>query len=187
MSRSGARYALFNAGEGPGFAWVANQWYPTFAAVAAGADAANGLVTALPFYVATTHSFTHIGIDVTVASTAGVCDLGVYNDNGSAYPGALNANVGPTTSTAGTGAITAALAVTLNPGLYWLAVDYSASSVAPTINESAASAYAIFGSLNAGHVGTAAGYRATGQPATLPGTFPGGATAGVVTVVQLQA
>jgi len=148
---------------------------------------ANGAVHAYPMVMQAAHTFTNIGMNNTVGSTGGVVDLGVYTDNGAGYPATLLAHTGAVVVNTGIGAITSALAIALGVGLFWLAVDYSASTVAPTVTTDGGSYGIILGSGSPGGQTAGRGYTLAGQPAALPAAFPGGAVIAQPTLVQLQA
>lgn len=187
MSRSGARYQLWSPGEGPGYAFASGLWYPCPGAVASLAIGSNGQAHAQALFVATQQTFSHIGLATTVAATgAGVVDLGVYTDNGSGYPASLVQDVGPTTVTTGVGAISVAFAITLSPGLYWVAGVFSGATTQPSVQGTNANAFSIFGSGAAGGTSTVGGWVKNAVAATLPGTFPAGAAAQKVACLQLQ-
>jgi hypothetical protein len=187
VSRSGASYAPNFPGADEGTLWVTNHWYPQHNSVTTTALPANGVIHTTLLSVQVAHTFQSIGINVSVASVLGVCDLGIYSDNGSGYPNALLFHTGAVVSTVGTGAITSALVAALAVGLYHVAVDYSGSTTAPTVTVDNGNYAALLGSTTAGSAAPQRGYIVTAQPATLPATFPAGATAGQVTTVQVQA
>lgn len=82
---------------------------------------------ASPFVVTRTISIDRIAIEVTTLALATVVRLGIYNDDGSVFPGSLLLDAGTVdTSTAGLKTIT--ISQTLSPGLYWLAAATGATS-----------------------------------------------------------
>ncbi len=105
----------------PTWGYRSGYWYR-----APGANNLTNLVNAnelrfAPIAIATTHTFTAIGLEVaTSASTGSATRLGIYYDNNGA-PGNLLLDAGtiPSSCVAGTGTI--AINQSLSPGMYWLA------------------------------------------------------------------
>lgn len=96
---------------------------PVFPAVINTGLQAN-VIQAWPFYIARRCSFTSIILEVTSAVGGTTCRAALYADNGSTYPGAIVAGSDIATfDTAATGvkSNTAGAAITLDPGLYWIA------------------------------------------------------------------
>lgn len=117
--------------------WVSGRWYPWIGT--RGTSLAAGSLSFLPFIVPVTFSSSTIGCHAAVQTTFHTtCKvrMGVYHDNGHFYPSTLIAQVGPR----GLGNTTppidyvTALAVTLNPGIYWTAMAWSAPSIHPSFN-----------------------------------------------------
>ncbi len=187
MSRSGANYVPFVPGVDEGSLFIPNHWYPAHNAASLAGSPANGVIHTYAMPVQVAHTFTNIGINVTIGSTGGLVDLGIYADNGAGYPGALLFHTGAVVATTSVGATTAALVAALGLGLFHLAVDYSASSVAPTVTFDNGPYAAFLGSSVPGNTGPYRGYILTAQPATLPASFPGGGSQGQVTIISLQA
>jgi hypothetical protein len=114
-----------------------NRWYsnnnsgtvPTTLATTA------GTLIATPFIVSRVTTFSKIGINCTTLGAASTARVAIYQDNGNLYPSNLisGSDVG-TLATSGTGFLTNTFvtAITLQPGLYWLAFNVSAT--APTVS-----------------------------------------------------
>lgn len=112
-----------------------DQWYSapnTGASLTTGAPTAN-ILRVIPFIVAKTTTIDQMAINVTTA-VAGHARVGIYADNGNNYPGALVVEATSVTQidtgTIGVKIATNGLPVTLQPGLYWLAI---VGNAAPTI------------------------------------------------------
>lgn len=83
----------------------------------------------MPFVVSTTTKFDTIECEVTTGGASSNIRLGLYRDTGNVYPGALifdSGNLDSSTTGAKSATITAALQ-TLQPGLYWLTYENSAT------------------------------------------------------------
>ncbi len=85
---------------------------------------------AAPFLVETQSRWTRVGLRVTVGAATSEARLGIYADAGG-VPGALLLDAGTVTTTTDDQDRELVISVTLNPGLYWLAVI---SDGAPSIN-----------------------------------------------------
>lgn len=151
-----------------------NRWY------AAGVRAATAATTlalvannlrAIPFFVPKRIVLDRIAINVTTL-VAGQARLGIYNDNGSVYPGTLVLDAG-TVDTGTTGVKPLTIDLTLEQGLYWLVITSNAASTVRAI--AVASLTAVLG-LDSG-LGTAWGvaYNVSFTYGALPGTFSGSA------------
>lgn len=175
MATSGGPSYTAPPGSDPGTIFLAGQWYPPQWATSATVARGNGLLDAVPLFVATTHTFQAMGINVTVAATgAGVCELGVYNDNGSYYPGALNKDFGSVVTTAVAGPTVAGV-LTLTPGVYWLAALFTGATTAPTVTRVAGQYSSVLGFIAPNNLATG-GWGAVGVAGpALPATFPVGA------------
>jgi hypothetical protein len=110
--------------------WKAGGYYgPTmFGSTFASNAISNNTIRAVPFVVATSHTFTALGLEtVAVGAGASILRLGVYNDAGDGSPGALRFTAGTidTSNTGGTGFKTATTGQpwTLPAGIYWLAAQ----------------------------------------------------------------
>lgn len=110
-----------------------NQWYTspnTGTALGTGAPTAN-VLRAIPFIVTKVTTIDQMAINVTTL-LAGLARIGIYADNGNNYPGALIVEATSVTQidtgTAGVKIATGGLPVTLQPGLYWLAIVANAAS-----------------------------------------------------------
>ena len=82
-----------------------------------------GTLLVRPFIVPIRRSFDRIGINVLTASASGAARLGIYGP-GDGRPGTLVVDAG-TVSTATTGAKEITISQSLDPGIYWLAVNAS--------------------------------------------------------------
>lgn len=154
-----------------------NQWYTspnTGTLLTTGAPTAN-VLRAIPFIVSKTTTIDQMAINVTTAA-AGAARIGIYRDNGNNYPGALVVEATSATQintgTTGVKIATNGLPVTLEPGLYWLAI---VGNAAPTIRTFAVgSLLPVLG--YGSSLGTAAsfGWSVSFTYAALPTSFPTG-------------
>jgi hypothetical protein len=111
--------------------------------------------------------------------------LGLYRDNGNNYPGKLVVDAGTVATTAtgqrslctsGCTAVSTGLPVTIQPGLYWLALNNN--SVAITARGFAVGGLnAIPGLPNSFTTARNLGWNIANTYAALPSVFPSGATA----------
>jgi len=141
------------------------------------AQVANTL-RASPLWIRKTVTFVAFRLEVTTLVAATTCRLGLYTDNGSGYPSTLvtNSDVGTIdTATTGVKTSTFSSAITLTPGLYWIAWN---SNGAATVRSIAVGAIdSTLGSNPAG--GATSTYTAWTVALTygaLPSTFTGGGT-----------
>jgi hypothetical protein len=119
----------------------------------------------IPFAVNRRTTVSTLSIDVSTASSGSSETVGIYNSNQTnLYPQALLGSVTLDTSSTGLKTGTSATAITLTPGLYWIAI---ASNGAPTLT-----AIDVGSLLPLAYSGTSAvtHYRNTGT--TLPSTAP---------------
>ena len=147
-----------------------------------------GTLYAYPIYIPSKITVATLNLSVTTGQTGGVAHIGIYKDNGAGYPGALiydsGSNTGPAT-TAMTVITPTAGSIVLNPGNYWVASTFNATSTFPTVqgisalytNELSTS----LGYDTAAHALAASGQAPTGISvaftyANLPATFPSGAS-----------
>lgn len=126
-----------------------------------------GTLYAYPFYIAAATLIKTVGVYTTTGQTGGAAHAGLYNDNGSGYPGTLvsGSDGGALAATSGAVSQTNTVNLTLNAGWYWLASIFTASSTFPTM----ASVSAVYPSATNGQLGsdTAAHLIATsGEAAT---------------------
>jgi len=108
-----------------------NQWYtsPNTGTALATATLTANVLRAMPFIVEKTTTIDQMAINVTTAA-AGLARIGIYRDNGNNYPGALVVETTQIdTGTTGVKTATGGLPVTLEPGLYWLAIVTNAGPV----------------------------------------------------------
>ena len=169
-------------------AWVTGRFYNGIAGLTTTTFlTVTGTLYAYPVYVPNTITVKTLNLSVTTGQTGGVGHIGIYKDNGAGYPGALiydsGSNVGPTT-TAMTVITPTAGSVVLNPGIYWIATTFNATSTFPTV-EGASALYtnelsAALGYDTAAHALAASGQAPTGISVAftygaLPATFTSGA------------
>jgi hypothetical protein len=130
-----------------------------------------GLLHATPIFIAITHTFDQIAVNVSTAG-AGAIRLGIYNDNGSGYPSTLLAAYG-TVSVGVAAQVAITISQQLTPGQYWLAA-LSETTTDPVVT--AANGMVI--GVPYFPVGVTKGFQATGVAAgALPATFPTGLAA----------
>lgn len=107
-----------------------------------------------------------------------VVRLGIYNDDGTGFPGTLLTEIG-TVATSGTGVFTlnVPMATLINPGLYWVAGVTQGTTAATMVTVvNLATPQPLFSGA-AAFSPAFAGYRMTGVAGALPGAFVGaGAT-----------
>jgi len=174
VSTSGG-YTALPSGSVPGSLFVVGTWYPTEWIAVGNTAFANGTVTAIPFYVGVSHTFSAIGLTTTVAATGpGIATFGVYSDNGSGYPSSLIVAAG-SVSVASVGVCQVTTPIALTPGLYWLAVSLSGATAPATINRNAGYLSGVIGESGPGAIYSTGGWVLNGQPAALPATFVAGA------------
>lgn len=96
----------------------------------------NGICRAHPWIVRRSVTLVRIGVEITTAGEAGsLVRLGVYADNGSAYPGALLFDAG-TVSGATVAFPEITISQTLSPGIYWVAAaNQSAPTTQPQVRQ----------------------------------------------------
>jgi hypothetical protein len=142
---------------------------------------------AVPVQVPNNISLASLGISTTTGQTGGACHLGVYEDNGSGYPGALIVDSGAITGMTATAINSASLSSppSLLPSTVWLASIFTASSTMPSVAgidplyTGATNAY--LGADTAAHAAAASataftGISVAGTYGALPANFPSGAT-----------
>lgn len=129
-----------------------------------------GSCAATPLPVSRTTTFDQLGIEVTQASAAGAVRLGLYADTGYGAAGALLADAGVVPST-GIGLATVAVALTLTPGLYWLAAQVEgAQAILRSVVNSVSGLYGLQAATGGVQLD---GYLAAGLPTgALPGPYP---------------
>lgn len=128
---------------------------------------ATGNLHAIPFFVPEAHTFDRILINVATAGV-GPIRLGIYNDTGKVYPGALLLSAG-TVDSAVLGDLAIIISQTLQSGIYWLA-----ALTETTTNATVTSAGGqTLGMRAVSNNGTSKGYQAGSIAAgALPATFP---------------
>ena len=146
----------------------------------------------IPFPVGRAATFNAIGVHTSAAGTAtAVARLGIWTDNGSAYPDALVLDAGTVAVDTAAADKEIAISQLLAPGLYWLSCSLQVATP-PAM-------YAFAGGNGGGppHVGfptivgiatsTTGLRKASGPTGALPATFPSGATTTTGLVVALKA
>ncbi len=165
----------------PAPAFIPGSYYPNYALTQqAGSVATVGQMTAYPIVVPTAHTFTNIAAFISTAGVAAAGRVGIYADNGAGAPGNLiydnGAAVGVWNMNAA-GQINAGggLAITLQPGLYWLVFVVSAATTPPApLVDASTRASGIFGqSAPAAVAAQNTGYKSTVSTNTgaLPAAF----------------
>lgn len=136
----------------------------------------------LPYLVAKRTTFDRIAIHVTTAASGSTVLLGIYDDLNT-YPNNLIASFG-TVDSASTGLRELGINLTLEAGLYWIALISNGN---PTLGGvSAAACPAIVGATTPNET-PANSYSITLTSMTLPATFPPGATpASIPYIVALR-
>ena len=160
-----ARYRL--AGR-----YYAGYWVPTTGtATAIVADR----LYAMPFVTAKAHKVTQMGIYVSTGVADTLARLGIYQDDGALYPGALVLDAGTIATTATAYREITGLTQMLAPNtLYWRVL---VGNGVPTLNwENTGDISGILGSANATPGGMCSGYYVAFTYAVLPATFPASAT-----------
>ena len=168
-----------------------NQWFSspnTGTALTTGAPTVNNL-RAIPFVVSKVITIDQMAINVTTVGAGGTGNarIGIYEDNGNSYPGALIVDAGTniTTST-GVKTFTTGLPVTLDPGLYWLVYVHNNTTTAPTIRSFAvASLIPVLGYASTLPTNQQFGWSVAFTFAALPATYPTGAVA--ITAIPIPA
>lgn len=129
---------------------------------------------AYPIYIPNVVTVATLSIGVTTGQTGGAAHVGIYADNGAGYPGALVYDSGAIAGLTSTVVVTkSSVATTLNPGWYWIASIYTASSTFPSVTGITAnygsSTNALLGSDTAAHLLATSGQAVTGI--TVAGTY----------------
>jgi hypothetical protein len=147
------------------------------------------VLRAFPWRLKSAVTLGAIRSEVSTLVAATTYRLGLYADNGAAYPGSLITNSDTGTFDAATGGVKTAsftAAIVLQPGWYWVAVN---SNGAPTLRSIAVGAIenllGVQGSL--GTNSTFTGWTIAQTYAALPSVFPAGATLLVNTLAPLAA
>lgn len=169
--------------------WVAGRFYGVPLGMT---DAAlltvTGTLYAYPVYIPSAVTIKSTNLSVTTGQTGGSARIGIYADNGLGYPGTLvtGSDAGALAATGTAVVSNTALTIALNPGVYWFASIFTASSTFPSVVGSTAvytaSLPASLGWDTAAHALATSGQAGTGVAITgqtfgaLPATFPAGAT-----------
>jgi hypothetical protein len=175
----GSNFAYRRAGTTP------NRWYiggQTNAAATGTLALTTNTFYAVPIVIEAKKTLSDLGINTSTASASSAYRLGVYTDDGNNYPASLVAET--STQPVGTAiAFTSATFTTtpsLDPGLYWLAVNVTATPTVRAITP--AGALNILGTDNAAATtATGMGWSVTRTYAALPATFTTGAAIMVAT------
>jgi hypothetical protein len=142
---------------------------------------------AYPVYIPGNLPIKTLNISVTTGQTGGAAHIGIYQDNGAGYPGALIYDSGAITGLTSTAVstITPTTPLTIGGGLYWIATEFTATSTFITV-EAISALYtnglpATLGYDTAAHALVSSGEAPSGISVTntygaLPATFPSSAT-----------
>jgi hypothetical protein len=133
------------------------SWYSASNNASTSASLGNGTLRVAPLYIPNACTLAAIAAEVTGAgSTGSVVRLGIYNDNGSGFPGSLLLDAGTINGTSAT-VQSISISQALGPGLYWIGgVLQGAPVTDPTLRTCNVSMLA------AGQFGIAAGTAPTG-------------------------
>jgi hypothetical protein len=135
----------------------------------------NGTLRLGPWVLERTLTIDRIGGEITAAGEAGsVLRLGIYSDNGNAYPNALLLDGGTIDGTSATTQV-ATVSLTLAPGLYWIGgAVQAAPSSQPTVRIASNPTIPLALGLGTGLPGastSAVGFSQTSVTGALPSTF----------------
>jgi hypothetical protein len=120
----------FNKGATANRRYVAGLTIQQIALLTSTTAVAVNTLWAMPFVVQRPTKFDTISAEVTTAGASSNLRLGIYRDNGNLYPGALifdSGNISGATTGVKDSTITASLQI-LQPGLYWLTYEHSATA-----------------------------------------------------------
>lgn len=166
---------------------IRNQWYTSPSngtALATGAPTINTL-RAMPLIITKTTTIDQMAINITTLGAGSNVRVGIYSDNGNNYPDALIADAGSiSTAAAGIKTYTTNLPVTLQPGLYWMAIV--GNGTAPTMRTFAVGGMnPVLGYASTLPANAQFGWSVAFAFAALPATFTAGGTP--ITAVPLPA
>lgn len=120
ISDGTSKWTIVPTGEVVGRRFVSGSYYPP---MMTGSDTTvapgQNFEQAVRFDVGATTTFTRIGLEVTTAAASNVFRLGIRNDNGNGYPGALVLDAG-TIDASTTGFKEITISQILTPGRYWV-------------------------------------------------------------------
>lgn len=173
-------------------AFVANTWYPNYAITTGSGLLTIGRIYAYPIIIPVSHTFQNTGTWVTTAGSVSVLRFGIYNDNGGTpVGGSLVLDCGTVNGNTSATAASVAIAQSLSPGVYWLAIVNNSATTASTVQyDTSGRLNGLFGqtSISAAQANDA-GFQSTGTSNTgaMPGTFPAATVAGNCPLVLLQA
>jgi hypothetical protein len=151
-----------------------NQWYtsPSNGTTMGTAALTTNRLRAIPFIVSKTTTIDQMAIRVTTLG-AGNARIGIYADDGNNYPGALVVDAGSlSVATVQVVTYTGGLPITIEPGLYWLAIT---TNVAVTIAGFATASIIPVGGFVVGLTTKVIGWNAAFTFAALPNPFTAGA------------
>ena len=131
---------------------------------------------AVPFFMADGHTILKMAVHCTTAKAGSAARLGIYADNGSAYPGALVLDAG-TVATIATGLkeSTGLTSVLASNSLYWLVVVSNSNPSVAAVNSP--DAFPLLGYDGALNIIPFNSYQVAFAYAALPAAFPAGAAA----------
>jgi hypothetical protein len=175
---NGSTWTSFIPGGVTYGSYLAAGYYIVPQGIRTTAQLAASVESATPIWIANTGTVVRIGIEITIAGTAGtVIRLGIRQDNGTGQPGTLLLDAGTVVGDATSTGIELTISqVIARPGLYWVtATAQSTGATLPTIRAtSGALAPAAVGSLTLALSAAApAGYTTA---ATVTGALPGSYT-----------
>ncbi len=138
------------------------------------------LLYAYPFLVPVTQSFDRIACVVTTFAAGATIRIGIYEDDGSVYPGDLVVDSGEL-SGASSGLKETTLSETVTPGLYWLAIMAGTNNPTVRGSERHDRHYGILGYLDPSSGGGGGDYpfeyyRSAIAYGALPASYPSSAT-----------
>lgn len=174
-----------NGALAPKLPWATSRFYGLNGTetLAAGLTIASTMY-AYPVFIPNAITVKTMGVNTTTGQTGGKCYLGIYSDNGSGAPGNLVLSSGEITGLTATAMNTATITpnVVIQPGWYWFASTFAASSTMPSVAGISAALtsniQAIRGGDTALHAlataasGTATGVKADFTYGALPTAFP---------------
>lgn len=158
-----------------------NAWFYPLSATASGTGVlTTGTLRLGPWLNRSPLTIVKVAMNVTVAgSSTSLMRLGIYNDDGSGYPGSLLADWGTVDcTTTGVKTITLGTSLVLPIGLYWIGGASQGTSGGQTMTLSAGSLdfvpngmYASFATGTLPSFGQVHGFNMTGVTAALPSSF----------------
>lgn len=116
--------------------WVSGRFYGIpLGMTSAALLTVTGTLYAYPVYIPNTVTVKSLNLSVTTGQTGGSARIGIYADNGAGYPGTLVAgsDAGALAATATAVVSNSSLSIVLNPGTYWFASIFTATSTFPSV------------------------------------------------------